>query len=244
MSSLTIIPIPTKKHKEEVTVNPLLPEPPFMECIVAPRNSGKSTMQLNKLCREDMYANYFDSVHIYSPTVNYDENWKSKWVKQAIERDDREVELHDEFDKDYYDQIIEEERELINLGLYPRFWHYFDDMITQHIMSNVPTKLGPLETQAARGRHERRSISIVSQKFKSISNPIRLNTLSWFLYECVSTEADAIAEHLCGHLTKNQFKEIYNVATQQRYHFLYVDLNAPRELRYRHNFDIVLQYVS
>lgn len=74
MTSFKIQPIRAKANDTILHEN--LPFHPSLVAIVAPRKSGKTTLLVNMLTREDMYKKFFHEIHIWSPTIKLDAKWE------------------------------------------------------------------------------------------------------------------------------------------------------------------------
>lgn len=67
---------PIRVSSNDIDVHPFLPSHPSLVGIVAPRKSGKTTLLVNMLTRDDMYKNFFHEIHIWSPTIKLDRKWE------------------------------------------------------------------------------------------------------------------------------------------------------------------------
>lgn len=71
------IPIPPgAKHPSLPRGDGILPSHEFTMGIIAPKGSGKTTTIANLL---DFYRGYFNTIYVFSPTINSDEKWD--WIK-------------------------------------------------------------------------------------------------------------------------------------------------------------------
>lgn len=64
------IPVPDINHPP--AYYEMLPNHEFTMGLIAPKGSGKTTLMINLL---DLYAGYFHTIYIFSPTVASDEKW-------------------------------------------------------------------------------------------------------------------------------------------------------------------------
>lgn len=60
----------------------VLPGHEFSMLIIAPRGSGKTTLILNLL--SDVYKNYFNKIHVFSPTMAGDAKWETVRAMKGI----------------------------------------------------------------------------------------------------------------------------------------------------------------
>ena len=78
-----------------------------------------------------------------------------------------------------------------------------------------------------RGRHNCISTITSTQKYRAISNIIRINITEIFVFKLRNAhDLEAILEELSALADKKTLMAIYNAATEQPYSFLYIKLNA------------------
>ncbi|NBR26423.1 MAG: hypothetical protein EBU08_22120 [Micrococcales bacterium] len=72
---------------------------------------------------------------------------------------------------------------------------------------------------------------------------MRNNTLYNIVLPLQSNDVLKVAEEHSGHLTKEQFMDMYHtVIGKGKHDFLLIDYKAPEEKRFRHNFDKIISF--
>ena len=105
--------------------------------------------------------------------------------------------------------------------------------------------MGPLKKYFVgantRHRHHSASIIMVSQGYKEIPKTIRTGWTCLLLYKIGNMkELFVIFEEYSAGLTWEQWLKLYRHATAEKYHFMFLDLLGPDELKIRKDFDKVL----
>lgn len=212
--------------------HPLLPQPPFLLTVVAPRKSGKTNLMVDAMIDNKKFRNKFDDVYIWSQTYYLD----PKWQKLNLE-DER---IFTTWNDAECKQIIADIEQQVEEDPHQNILFIFDDMIDANIM-NVH-KLGCLESVAVRGRHSNISIIIISQQYMKLSWPIRNNTTNMVIFRIRnSKELKKIIEDNQESLSSEQFFNIYDYATKEPYSFLHINNQEPQpRLRFRKNWNELL----
>ena len=86
------------------------------------------------------------------------------------------------------------------------------------------------------------SIFMLVQTFKTgVPRGLRQNVQLWFLFKTQDRQSvDFMYEEFASYVTKEQFDELYDYATDTDHDFLTVDLQGPPAGRFRKNFDEIL----
>lgn len=194
---------------------------PFSLLEIAPKGSGKTTLLHNLLV---WYYPYFDSIFIFSPTINMDIKWK-----KLIE----ELELPPEnlFDKyresevsNIMGQIKDYNMKTDNNKEKLKVLMIFDDCV-DFLPKNK--KMCALNRLAMNHRHYNISHIIVSQVFKKLDGILRKNTTGMIFFNVDNImERKAIFEECCGRMGLRKFEEYFNDATKEKYGFLYVNYDS------------------
>ena len=78
-----------------------------------------------------------------------------------------------------------------------------------------------------RGRHNSISTIASTQKFSALHPIIRVNATALIVYRLRSAkEVEAMIEEVSGLITKKELLEIYKLATEEEFNFLYINLVA------------------
>ena len=111
----------------------------------------------------------------------------------------------------------------------PELMLIFDDTDSQILRSPK------LNFWLKRNRHYKSKTIISSQYFLDLSTSGRRNLDNLILYGGIaSDELAKIYKSVCLSIPYEQFEKLYHIATEKKYHFLYIDL---RNCKYRINFD-------
>ena len=188
---------------------------PFRLVCCAPSGSGKTNMILNLVEKFSKGKGTFNSITIITrnksePLYEFLEDKSNKKVK--IEEGLDSLPALDTFDKDLQHLVI------------------FDDMVlekNQKAMSEI----------YIRGRKRGISVCYLSQSFYKIPKTIRSNC-NYFVLLKLSGKRDLnliLSEFELG-VTKDQMMEMYENATKEKFSFLLIDVEAPKERKFRKNF--------
>jgi hypothetical protein len=222
------------KPKKTFKCDPLLPQPPFLLLMAAPRFSGKTNLLINLLVNKEMYCNKFDEIFIWSKSYHNDPKWS-----------------HIQFDPEYekthvFHSYNEAQAQHLFEGIQARSQKehvqtlfIFDDMMGDDIMKSQ--KIQMLDRVAATGRHFDISAIIIFQKFKKFSPTVRENATNVVAFEQKnSTAIEQLAEEYKGDMDKKDFYNIYKVATQEPFSFLHINLQALPQERFRKNWNQII----
>ena len=193
---------------------------PFSLLEVAPKGSGKTVLLHNLIV---WYYRMFDTIFIWSPTVNMDVKWR-KLIEELnipeenlfIDYNDAEVEMlmekikHRNEGKDNKEKL--------------RVLFVFDDIIDK-LPKNV--KECALNKLAFNHRHYNISHIIVSQSFKKLDCNIRSNTTGIILFNSDnSAERRKIVEELCGNLGTDLFYKHYKDCVKEKFSFMFINYDS------------------
>jgi hypothetical protein len=200
------------------SINPLLPQAPFMMGVIAPRKSGKTYMIVDLLRDKDKYKGYFDLIFVFSKSMQADSKWRrnlalpktcvfNEWKPDVAERIFNEA------------VAVARENSLKNT---PKVLLLFDDLASEGTMT--PFKQGVLEKIATTGRHFQVSCIFISQNIMRLSHTVRnnLTNLAVFRIRNAQEYEKIMTENREG-LNKDEFFQIYNSITSQPYHFLHIN---------------------
>jgi len=230
--TLIVKPIDQKKY-DSINISENLPQHPALLYITSPCGSGKSTV-LQWLLAEP-YNQFFDKIYIFSSTINKDVTWQ-----KFVFDEDRKFESYtnDKF-KEVINEIsnLEDEKCLIIV----------DDMTGQNIFSrgNELCKFISVHRHSP-PRFERNicgtSLWIISHQYKSIPKQIRglMSDIIVFKLHSID-EMETISDDCRGvRITKEDFKKLYLLCTDEPYGFLYIKKKEKDSTRFRMNFDVIL----
>lgn len=202
------------KDQFDVNWDKNLPKPPFRMMIVGPSGSGKTQLIMNMLMNQDFYwmkdEPFFSKIYIMSPTVLADPIWKAlKKNKQIFER----VTITDQFETSTLDEMLNSDDRSPKLLI-------IDDFAA-HLKMTDKTILNCF----FRSRHVNCSVILVSQNYKSIPKPCRLNASDIFLFNFTSQkELKLIEEELATKdIQGDDFVQFLKDMLQEPYSFIWKD---------------------
>ena len=215
VSNIQIKPL-TNIHKKPRTIEEPLPDPyadrPFLMVISSKTGSGKSVLISNLLRK--IYFRYFDRVYFCSSNINgtdiYDIAYKSIHIPE-----DR---LFDDFNESIMNNIKEDimsDEE-------------FEDIQYLLIIDDLPTELNKrtskIVKQFLKHRHLHLSIIITTQKLNLLNLSIRNNATHLISYK-TNNKDERKSMTTMTELDEDIFNKYLDYATNEKYNFLFVDLN-------------------
>jgi hypothetical protein len=228
------IKIDKQKQKKYFKCHELLPQPPFLILMAAPRYSGKTNLLINMLINEEMYCHKFDEIFIWSKSFHND----PKWGKIEFTEEYKKTHVFHTYNESQAQQLFESiqkrsEKELVQTLF------VFDDMMGDNVMK--AGKIQMLDRIAATGRHFDVSAIIIFQKFKKFSPTVRENATNVIVFEQKnSTAIDQLADEYKGDMPKYDFLRIYQVATEDPFSFLHINLQSDQATRFRKNWTTII----
>ena len=210
---------PPKEKPRKIT-HPNLPELPCIMTLVMPTKSGKSTILSNLLLRDEFFKGAMDNVTIMSNTIEQDVT--SRYLRKACD-------CYTGYDDSILAGIVEQQK------------HFDDDerpfigLVFDDILGSVKRN-SYLNHLVTRSRHYGVGLLAVSvQSFKAVGPTIRNNTNAFICCNLQNmSELDKISQEFSGMFGGDEkFRKIYHKATEQRYDFLFLDLqeNPARAFR-------------
>ena len=201
--------------------------------ISSQKNSGKSTLIYN-IVKEIALINK-TKIYIFSTTYNNDNT-----TIEALRKYDKykiNYEIHDDLnDLDDVFNNIDSNLDLVigkynkSKYRYPLYILIFDDMPKDQLRNNKT-----LETIIKRNRHFKIFNLISSQNIYDLSPTVRSNLDYLILFSGLSIKnLKTVYEEQIKKLTFDQFLEIYNLATEKQFNFIYINC---KKLEFRINFD-------
>ena len=211
-------PIELYKVKDEAEstkypdLNPILPAPPFLLLGVGSVRSGKTNTLINMLRRNELYGpHYFEDNIIISNTIKNDR--KGAFLTDAFR-------CEDHFENRFIDDIVNKQKSM-NREDMPTTLIVLDDIISADFKKTTTNSVNSIAT---RFRHYELSIMVFTQSFKAISTMIRSNATDVMIFrQQSSTELEKVQEEYQD-LAATNFMNYYNIAHEQPYSFLYIDV--------------------
>ena len=230
---IKIEPIRLKEYEVKQSKYDIAPKLPMRSVILGPSGSGKTVLLQNMIL--NIYRNCFSRIYIFSPSIEVDSTWIP--VKKYIEDDmglresDKEKFYFDHYDPNDLQQIIDTQHKVIEYMKKKGHKKLYSILIIVDDFADSPTfsrhsKL--LHSLYTRGRHNSMSTITATPKNTALSPTIRVNSTQLFVYRLRNyRDLETFLEEL-GALMKDKktLLEIYTLATEKPYSFLYVNLMA------------------
>ena len=225
-------PIKLKEFETKQSKYPMVGKLPTRAILCGPSGAGKGVLLSNMIL--DIYRDCFSRIYIFSPSINVDYTWKP--VKEYIEKGmkvqhtDEEPIYVDHYSAEDLDKIIHTQHKVIDYMKKEGRTKLFQILIIIDDFADDPnfvrsSKL--LHSLYTRGRHNQISTITSTQKFNAISPIIRVNMTELYIFRLRNIkDLEAFIEEVSAITDKKTLLEIYNLATEEPYSFLYVRLNA------------------
>ena len=232
MSIPTIKPYNNDKYTCNQSEYKMVSELPTRALIVAPSNSGKSVLLQNIIL--DIYRGCFERVYIFSPSIHIDAVWKPvlDYCTHTLKQHETEREhvYFDTFDQTGFKAIITQQAKIVKHMKDRKMKKIYniaiiiDDFLdNQKFLRRTPD----LDMLFLRGRHYYISTFISIQKYKGVSQVIRLNINDMYLFKLRNyADLEAFLEEFAALADKKTVEKIYRIATDEPYVFLYVKLGS------------------
>ena len=204
---------------------------PMRSVLLGPSGSGKGVLLQNMIL--DIYRGCFERIYIFSPSINVDHTWQpvKKHISETINKADEEPNFYyDSYDPENLEAIIDSQTKIVEYQKKHNHKKIFQILIIVDDFADSPdfsrhSKL--LHSLFTRGRHSGISTMVSTQKFAAIHPIIRVNATELFVFRLRNyQDTSMFLEEMGGIIDKKTLLEIYRIATQEAYSFLYVKLNA------------------
>ena len=202
--------------------------------------TGKSTMILNLLLRDEFYNGLFlgENIHIFS---NNKLDNKMKIMAEQMDIPESNI---NEFDNDLlevlYDHMSEQfMEETMDGGKPPNRLIIFDDCGYSGGLSSYK-KVNIINKMICQGRHLNLSQIYTSQKYSQCSTTLRTNITGAILFGTNSRELDAIADDFSMFDNKKDFINLFRKTTASPRSFMVCDYSKPpKEMYLDSNFQTI-----
>ena len=205
--------------------------------IAGPSGCGKTLLivtMITDLYRKKDGKSVFKRIYVFSPSVHADPAWHP--VKKFVQ-DDLKVPKEEQWAWDHYDPgalqgLIATQKEVIASAKEKKVRRMFNILIVVDDFADEPAfsrRDALLHSLYTRGRHAFISTICATQKFRALSNIIRVNATALIIFRLRSeAELQAIVEEISAVYGKDTLIALIRHATEQPYSFLYVDLAAKK----------------
>lgn len=231
-NKIEIKPIKVAEYETKQSKFDIAPKIPFRSIIVGPSGSGKTILLQNMIL--NIYKNCFSRIYIWSPSINVDATWRP--VKEYIEKEmnvkntEEEPIYFDHYNSEDLAKVIDTQHKVIQYMKQHKYNKLFSILIVvddfaDDISFSRHSKL--LHALYTRGRHNSISVITATQKFNAISPIVRVNATQLFIYRLRNyKDLETFIEEVSAIYDKKTLLDLYNIATDEPYSFLYVNLIA------------------
>ena len=175
---------------------------PIRIIIAGRSDSGKTTLLINFLMRNEFLCNKFKKITIFSPTAYFQDGL---WCN--IKKPDGDtIILHQHYDEDLLDDVINKDVNVQHLII-------FDDCLGQ--LRQGAMYRNKLDQQFAHCRHNGISIIVNTQSIMALTPSIRQDTDVYIILEQYrDSEIDNIKNEFY-HFNKKEFRQLIKYCTEQ-----------------------------
>lgn len=238
----SVLPLPTISNPDPCHIHPLAPQGSAL--LVAPSNSGKTTLIVNILLRSVFGVNtHYDVIYVFSPTVHADTSWdliqpavyhpaKVK-CRDGKKRMQATIILVDTFDEGRIARIMDDNM-ATDKDNRAKILLVIDDFADQFRNTQTLSRL------IMRGRHSKVWTWISTQLYRKIPRTIRVNMPFLIFFQVNSNELKTISEELATSSVRS-FEDMFRRATNRAYAFLTVNMKKPVSDRYTSNFEPIME---
>ena len=204
---------------------------PTRSLILAPSGGGKTVLLQNMIL--DIYKDCFSRIYIFSPSIDVDMTWEpvKDYLKHDLKQDERkEKYLFDSYEPGELIKIIQTQFKVAEFMKHNKMKKVYQILIIIDDFADDPSftrnsKL--LHSLYIRGRHIFISTITATQVFKAISPIIRKNITDLYIFRLRNyADMEAWLEEMAAIKDKKTLIELYNMATNKPFGFLYIRCNA------------------
>ena len=225
-----ITPIKVKEYEVKQSKYHQCGKLPVRSILLGPSHSGKGVLLQNMIL--DIYKNCFERIYIFSPSIHVDHTWEpvKEYIKKTMPSKDDEPECYyDHYDPESLEKIIDTQKKIIEFQKQKKaakrlfqILIIIDDFADDASFSRQSKLLHALFT---RGRHSQISTIVATQKFTALHPIIRVNASELFVFRLRNySDLQTFLDEVSALVDKKALLEMYNLATDEAFSFLYVRL--------------------
>ena len=229
LSPPKIEPINVKQYEFKQSPYPQADKLPFRSIVVSASQGGKGILIQNLILK--IYRGCFERIYIVSPTAHIDEAYKEviKYIEKELKIDNKKEQyLFDEYNAEALEHIIDMQHKVIEYQKKNKMTKLFscllviDDFAEDKTFMRYSKILHGLYTKS---RHFGLSVITASQKLNALATIVRVNTSSLYIFKLKNIrEVETFIEEQSALVDKKTLLEIYKIATEEPFSFLFVKL--------------------
>ena len=225
-------PIKTKEYNIARSRYDVISSLPTRSVLLGPSSSGKIVLLANMIL--DIYKGLFKRIYICSPSIDVDHTWES--VKQHIKNNlkltetDEEQFYFSEYDSIALQTIIDTQRTITEYQKKQDHKKLYQILIVIDDFADSPefsrhSKL--IHALFTRGRHSQISTIVATQKFSALAPIVRVNASELYVFRLRNyQDLETFINEISALIDKKSLLEMYKLATNEQYSFLYCKLTA------------------
>jgi len=235
--SLDIKPIDTAKNKikqRTLMENNIIPRHPSSVIFNGSSGSGKSILLLNMLTRPEFFSDYFDIIHLFSPTGGSDDLFRVLNLPPE--------QIHIDMDETQLSDILEEQRTKIETDGVDNAKKML--VIYEDVQGNARfMRSGAFLRSFIANRHYGISTWLCGQSWTRTPKACRLQANNIFYFAGAGSEDELMAQEYCPPgMRKKDFIALLRQGTREKYNFVHINKRVPHAERYRRNLDTVINW--
>jgi hypothetical protein len=206
---------------------------PLRDIVLGPSGAGKGILISNMIL--DIYKDCFDRIYLFSPSTDVDKTWRP--VKEYIEttlkvNPDKEKINFDHYDAEALENMISTQHKIAEHMKQQNYTKIYQILIVIDDFADDPTfsrhsKL--LHALFTRGRHSMISTIVSTQKYRAISNIIRVNATHLYIFRLRNAgDLEAWIDEVSAITDKKTLLQLYQLARAEPYSFLFIKLSSKK----------------
>lgn len=231
--------LPDKRREKLVAKHgDMLPITPATVITYGRIGSGKSSIMYSWL--KNMFPRYYDECIVFCASSDSREAFESLPQKKVVFI----TEYDNEAFSNYIENLKADQLERMEEGKEPlNIFIGMDDIVFNEAIGGRG-KPSMVEKLMLICRHElNATVFICVQHSKQVNCAMRNNTLYHIICGVQRNDLAKIAEEHSGHLSTEQFINMYNtIQAKDKHQFIVVDYKATEDKRFRHNFDKIISF--
>ena len=180
----------------------------------------------------NIYKNCSSRIYIFSPGIDVDSTWLPvEYIEKGMKvRPEKEEIYFNHYNPESLQNIIDTQHKLIDHMKKENYKKLYSILIVIDDFADAPEfsrQSKMLHALYTRGRHNSISTISATQKFTSLHPIIRVNATELYVYRLRNyNDLQAFLEEASALADKKILLEIYHMAVEEPYSFLFVDLRA------------------